>query len=232
MTSITALLHTKNDALRLGRTLETLYACDDILVVDHGSRDATARVARAYGARIVGARPAAPVGDYLRFVNSGFVDSGSASRDGFCVSIRTNRCRRSWRRACTSGSLNRFIPRLRWLLRSPFFSAKKQRRAGWKSPRRRPASCPQPGTCGRERFRCMSLRHSRWKENYCASLSLEALLTRAIRVYVARAPRPRGLAGAAYADGAPAPHLRPARFLEQRYLEPSLRRRPPRVTRP
>lgn len=76
MTSITALLHTKNDALRLGRTLETLYACDGILVVDHGSRDATARVARAYGARIVDARPAASVGDYLRFVNSGFVNSG------------------------------------------------------------------------------------------------------------------------------------------------------------
>jgi glycosyltransferase involved in cell wall biosynthesis len=66
MTSITALLHTKDDALRLGRALETLYACDDILVVDHGSRDATVRVARAYGARIVDDRPGAALGDYLR----------------------------------------------------------------------------------------------------------------------------------------------------------------------
>ena len=46
MPSITALLHTENDALRLGRALETLYTCDDILIVDYGSRDATVRVAR------------------------------------------------------------------------------------------------------------------------------------------------------------------------------------------
>lgn len=65
MISITALLHTKDDALRLGRALETLYACDDILVVDHGSRDATIRVARAYGARVVNGRPGASLGDYL-----------------------------------------------------------------------------------------------------------------------------------------------------------------------
>jgi cellulose synthase/poly-beta-1,6-N-acetylglucosamine synthase-like glycosyltransferase len=76
MTSITALLHTKNDAMRLGRTLETLYACDDILVVDHGSRDGTVRVARAYGARIVEARPGATVGDYLRLVTSGSAGPG------------------------------------------------------------------------------------------------------------------------------------------------------------
>jgi glycosyltransferase involved in cell wall biosynthesis len=55
MASITALLHTENDALRLGRALETLYACDDILIVDHGSRDATVRIAREYGARVLDA---------------------------------------------------------------------------------------------------------------------------------------------------------------------------------
>jgi glycosyltransferase involved in cell wall biosynthesis len=65
MASITALLHTKNDALRLGRALETLYACDDILVVDHGSRDATVRVAREYGARVVSASSGAAPSDYL-----------------------------------------------------------------------------------------------------------------------------------------------------------------------
>jgi glycosyltransferase involved in cell wall biosynthesis len=65
MASITALLHTKNDALRLGRALETLYACDDILVVDHGSRDATVRVAREYGARVVSAASGAGPSDYL-----------------------------------------------------------------------------------------------------------------------------------------------------------------------
>jgi glycosyltransferase involved in cell wall biosynthesis len=53
MPAITALLHTENDALRVGRALETLRACDEILVVDHGSRDATLHVAREYGARIL-----------------------------------------------------------------------------------------------------------------------------------------------------------------------------------
>src|SRR5579864_4351341 len=62
MPPITALLHTANDALRLGRALETLRPCDEILVVDHGSHDATLRIAREYGARILplgaGATPA------------------------------------------------------------------------------------------------------------------------------------------------------------------------------
>jgi glycosyltransferase involved in cell wall biosynthesis len=53
MPLITALLHTSNDALRLGRALETLRPCDEILVVDHGSRDSTLHVAREYGARIL-----------------------------------------------------------------------------------------------------------------------------------------------------------------------------------
>jgi glycosyltransferase involved in cell wall biosynthesis len=72
MPSITALLHTDNDALRLGRALETLYACDDILVVDHGSRDHTVRVAREYGARVVDATPEFSSQDYLRFTGVGW----------------------------------------------------------------------------------------------------------------------------------------------------------------
>jgi glycosyltransferase involved in cell wall biosynthesis len=53
MPAITALLHVHDDALRLGRALETLLPFDEILVVDHGSRDATRRIAREYGARVV-----------------------------------------------------------------------------------------------------------------------------------------------------------------------------------
>jgi len=53
MPRITALLHTTNDALRLGRCLETLYPCDEIVVVDHGSTDVTVRLARQYGARVL-----------------------------------------------------------------------------------------------------------------------------------------------------------------------------------
>lgn len=66
MASITALLHTENDALRVGRVLETLYPCDQILVVDHGSRDASVRIAREYGARVVDAADGVSPADYLR----------------------------------------------------------------------------------------------------------------------------------------------------------------------
>jgi glycosyltransferase involved in cell wall biosynthesis len=66
MALITALLHTENDALRLGRALETLYACDSIVIVDHGSRDATLRIAREYGSRILDASHGASPEDYLR----------------------------------------------------------------------------------------------------------------------------------------------------------------------
>lgn len=66
MVSITAVLHTENDGLRLGRALETLYACDDVLVIDHGSRDGTVRVAREYGARVMHALVGASPADYLR----------------------------------------------------------------------------------------------------------------------------------------------------------------------
>jgi glycosyltransferase involved in cell wall biosynthesis len=50
MPPITALLHTSNDGLRLGRALETLRSCDEILVIDHGSTDNSVCVAREYGA--------------------------------------------------------------------------------------------------------------------------------------------------------------------------------------
>ena len=53
MVPITALLHAHNDALRIGRCLETLYPCDEIVIVDHGSDDGTLHVAREYGAKVV-----------------------------------------------------------------------------------------------------------------------------------------------------------------------------------
>jgi len=86
MASITALLHTENDALRLGRALETLYACDDILIVDHGSRDATVRIAHEYGARVVAASHGACPEDYLRI---GALNSGApGSRWILCLDPR------------------------------------------------------------------------------------------------------------------------------------------------
>jgi glycosyltransferase involved in cell wall biosynthesis len=76
MASITALLFTQNDALRLGRALETVYACDEILVVDQGSRDETVRVAREYGARVVDARSGPSPADYVRSGRAAGENSG------------------------------------------------------------------------------------------------------------------------------------------------------------
>ena len=72
MPALTALLHTENDALRLGRALETLYPCDDILIIDHGSRDTTVRLARDFGARVVDARIDSPE-QYLKSASPGWI---------------------------------------------------------------------------------------------------------------------------------------------------------------
>jgi glycosyltransferase involved in cell wall biosynthesis len=37
MPQLTALIHTHNDELRLGRALESLRPCDELLIFDHGS---------------------------------------------------------------------------------------------------------------------------------------------------------------------------------------------------
>ncbi|MGO9539871.1 MAG: hypothetical protein ACLPN2_04680 [Terriglobales bacterium] len=65
MPPITALLHTNNDALRLGRAMETLLPCAEVMIVDHHSTDATLRVARAYGARILPAEASDATERYL-----------------------------------------------------------------------------------------------------------------------------------------------------------------------
>jgi glycosyltransferase involved in cell wall biosynthesis len=52
MPPISAILHTCNDELRIGRLLQTLHPCDEVLIIDHGSTDQTLRIAREYAARI------------------------------------------------------------------------------------------------------------------------------------------------------------------------------------
>jgi len=52
MPPISAIVHTHNDELRIGRLLQTLHPCDEILIIDHGSADHTLRIAREYSARI------------------------------------------------------------------------------------------------------------------------------------------------------------------------------------
>jgi glycosyltransferase involved in cell wall biosynthesis len=73
MPLITALLHTENDAPRLGRCLETLYPCDNIVVIDHASCDQTSVLAREYGARVVSAVHGAPPPHYLRSIPSAWI---------------------------------------------------------------------------------------------------------------------------------------------------------------
>jgi glycosyltransferase involved in cell wall biosynthesis len=57
MPKITALLHTHNDALYLGRALDSLRPCDEVLVIDDCSEDDTPRVAREHGATLKKAIP-------------------------------------------------------------------------------------------------------------------------------------------------------------------------------
>jgi glycosyltransferase involved in cell wall biosynthesis len=52
MPKITAILHTYNDAQRIGRALESLRACAEVLVIDHASSDGTVEIARHQGATV------------------------------------------------------------------------------------------------------------------------------------------------------------------------------------
>jgi glycosyltransferase involved in cell wall biosynthesis len=79
MASITALLHTHNDNPRIGRCLETLYPCDEIVVVDHGSSDGTLETVREYGARLVTAEVNVVPDFYFRFAPEGWIFCLNAS---------------------------------------------------------------------------------------------------------------------------------------------------------
>ncbi|MFZ1009085.1 MAG: hypothetical protein WAN65_19745 [Candidatus Sulfotelmatobacter sp.] len=57
----------------MGRALETLLPCAEILIVDHDSGDATHRIAHQYGARIVGATRDAGAEDYLNLVGNDWI---------------------------------------------------------------------------------------------------------------------------------------------------------------
>jgi glycosyltransferase involved in cell wall biosynthesis len=64
MPKISALLHTHNDALRLGRALDSLRPCDEVLVIDDSSDDDTTRVAHENGASVKSAIPGVARGTY------------------------------------------------------------------------------------------------------------------------------------------------------------------------
>ncbi len=64
MPKITALIHVCADAPRLGRLLESLRPCDELLVIDHAADEATQKIAREHGADLRPAVTGATPGTY------------------------------------------------------------------------------------------------------------------------------------------------------------------------
>ena len=73
MPKISALLHTMNDAKRVGRAIDSLRACDEVLVIDHGSRDGTQKAAEEHGATVKAAIPGVDRGAYVQDLKNDWV---------------------------------------------------------------------------------------------------------------------------------------------------------------
>ena len=65
-TGISALIHARDNARSLGRALDSLRPCDEVIVVDHGSKDETVKVAREHGAKVIHAVPGVDRGAYAQ----------------------------------------------------------------------------------------------------------------------------------------------------------------------
>src|ERR1700704_5326445 len=65
-TKISALIHTCDNARSLGRALDSLRQCDECIVVDHGSRGETVKVAKEDGAKVINAVPGVSNGAYAQ----------------------------------------------------------------------------------------------------------------------------------------------------------------------
>jgi glycosyltransferase involved in cell wall biosynthesis len=65
-TKITALIHACDNERSLGRALDSLRPCDEVIVVDHGSKDETVKVAREHGARVISGVPGVDRGAYAQ----------------------------------------------------------------------------------------------------------------------------------------------------------------------
>jgi glycosyltransferase involved in cell wall biosynthesis len=65
-TNISALIHACDNARSLGRALDSLRPCDEVIVVDHGSKDDTVEIAREHGAKVIKAVPGVNRGVYAQ----------------------------------------------------------------------------------------------------------------------------------------------------------------------
>jgi glycosyltransferase involved in cell wall biosynthesis len=65
-TKISALIHALDNERSLGRVLDSLRPCDEVIVVDHGSRDETVKVAREHGAKVISGVPGVDRGAYAQ----------------------------------------------------------------------------------------------------------------------------------------------------------------------
>ncbi len=160
MPPITALLHTKNDALRLGRALEMLLPCSEILIVDHHSTDATSRIARAYGARVVEADSQAPAHHYLHLAGHDWI---------LCREPRspsTKLCKRAYMNGACSRTTELWAAPPTG---QPFLYSCESRPGsyGWILPRRKLASSPVVGRDGTDASRPTNLPPSRSKGSCC-----------------------------------------------------------------
>ncbi len=73
MPKVSAIIHTENDALRIGRVLDSLRACDEVLVIDHDSTDDTVKVARKHGATVKKGLPGVEPGAYVMDARNNWV---------------------------------------------------------------------------------------------------------------------------------------------------------------
>ncbi len=90
MRHLAAILHTHNDGQRLGRCLETLYPCDEILIVDQASTDHTLRIAREYGATIIAANDGRPPALHSKTSSGGWIlclDTRESLTEGLAASL-------------------------------------------------------------------------------------------------------------------------------------------------
>ena len=53
MPRVTGLIHITNNDSHLGRALESMRQCDEVLVINHGAKEEIVKLARDHGARVI-----------------------------------------------------------------------------------------------------------------------------------------------------------------------------------